>query len=722
MNMKFTQGPESKVNTVHALVTALTTNSTVAKGTDLMGVLGGESALASQYGAGMKDFFASRSENQKKAANLALATAGSASNFADPYAEMRTIASNMMGAEAFSNAMNAGEVIRARAATIDLNTKASLQFDAAEKLYPTVSVGYGQESLEIPIDIAGVGNYNVSGNGHEAFEEMRPIPSILADSSFDAGDDLVMYPVCPTGDGAAANPNSTFFVPSSSFTPWDVSYDKGDLLGRMAHKTNYLKVGKINNIMSLSKAPGAPEFDNSDEIEASSMRVQSVLLRIKTKEAVDPVFVTLDTSGFANNALRPSNITTSEEKYATTMPISVPAQSLKLPDGTVTKAFKTLEDAGLKVFIGFELSVSYQRGTRTLSITSQPARIEYVLKDGNRLVPGHTNMPAELQTLITAQALEGSVEGIFPRYNHSNTNNSRYGITCVFAQQRKSFPVYRRQPISVKYPAQDKDTNSEVLNKLTNTMAGLVRRNMSHDAFRAADLHFNTLIENNGMKVVNINDDSSQIMPGQYFLTTTAINAKVSLLKEVSTLESKNTMENIQAVLVAKITDIITAIRVNSMIAAFREQDNLKEKYTVIAHSSLAPFLMTTGDVRSFGNKIDFEVVETNIDSQVGTMWVVPTSQTKDADIDIYGGMGICVAREMVVIEGQINQQNTRYRTLVTQPAYAHHSVCPVAGRLTITDIQKLLSDEGIIAQINKLLVQTSAPAAAKEISVEIPA
>lgn len=608
------------------------------------------------------------------------------------------------GMESFSASMEAGKINRHKAATLELNARGNRQWDAAEELFKTVTIGYADENLQLPIDVAGVGAYNVSGNVNESFEDLRPIASVLADDKFSSGDDLKLVPVYPAD---ANNPNRAAFVAEADYTPWDEAYEANDLLGREAHKTNYLAIRKANNLMSLCQAPGAPRFEQNDEIESGSIRLNSFLLKIKTKDGEG--FATLDTSTMSSTAMRPGTGLTSDEKRQIAFVINgMDVANLKTKVGAPTPLFKTLTDAGLQVFVQFEYSATYQRSTRALSPTVSPVTIAYVMKNGEKLVPGTAGMPADIQALITAQVVEASVHGVVLKMNHNNVNQSRYGTTVVFANTIKNYGVRRRNPISVKYPMQGDDTNADVLAQLIKQMDVLVTREMSHDAFRAAHGHFAYLYDNNGQQMVNINDDSSSVLPGQHFLNTTAVHSKFKLLEQVSTLDSKDALENIRAVLVNKIYDIITALRVNSNVAALKELDGRAEEYRVIAHSSMAPFLMNAGDYRTFGNNVKFEVVETNINSEKGLLWVVPKSNTKDDEIDIYGGMGICVTKELLVIEGAVTQADRQYRMLITQPAYQHHALSCVCGLAEIEDIAQLLSDEGLISAVNKHMVQVS--------------
>lgn len=653
--------------------------------------------------------------NQKNALASAIGSFADQS-FADRAAKFADMV-KVGGMESFSASMEAGKINRHKAATLELNARGNRQWDAAEELFKTVTIGYADENLQLPIDVAGVGAYNVSGNVNESFEDLRPIASVLADDKFSSGDDLKLVPVYPSD---ASNPNRAAFVAEADWTPWDEAYEANDLLGREAHKTNYLAIRKANNLMSLCQAPGAPRFEQNDEIESGSIRLNSFLLKIKTKDGEG--FATLDTSTMSSTAMRPGTGLTSDEKRQIAFVINgMDVANLKTKAGAPTQLFKTLTDAGLQVFVQFEYSATYQRSTRALSPTVSPVTIAYVMKNGEKLVPGTAGMPADIQALITAQTVEASVHGVVLKMNHNNVNQSRYGTTVVFANTIKNYGVRRRNPISVKYPMQGDDTNADVLAQLIKQMDVLVTREMSHDAFRAAHGHFAYLYDNNGQQMVNINDDSSSVLPGQHFLNTTAVHSKFKLLEQVSTLDSKDALENIRAVLVNKIYDIITALRVNSNVAALKELDGRAEEYRVIAHSSMAPFLMNAGDYRTFGNNVKFEVVETNINSEKGLLWVVPKSNTKDDEIDIYGGMGICVTKELLVIEGAVTQADRQYRMLITQPAYQHHALSCVAGLAEIEDIAQLLSDEGLISAVNKHMVQVSGstnPAGVQKVEV----
>lgn len=628
-----------------------------------------------------------------------------ASDFEKRLATEQTQIAKSAGFESFSAALTEGAVARQKTATIELNAEANRQFKAAEAMYPTVFIGYDETMLELPIDIAGVGQYNVGGNVYDQFEDLRPIPSILADSSFTSGDDLKLVPVFVDDE---TDPSYDRFVDKALWEPVQETYDQNDLLGREPHLTNYLAPVKLGNLMNLCRAPGTPKWENNDEIEASSIRITSLLFKIKTKDG-EGVY-TLDTSAFPSNAMRTANhLNSKSARQLILKSEGTPVTAFKDKDGKdASDLFKSLGE-DLSAFLQWDIRLEYHRDTRTLSPTITPdVTIHHVVDaKGNRLIAGTSKVPAETQALIKAQAVEASIAGYKLAMNHNNVNWSRYGQTIVYANTLKQYNVRRRQPISVKYPMSNDDTNTEVLAKCIRDMGLVISRNMTHDAFKFAIRHFDYLVENNGKKVVPINDDSNDVLPGQHFFATTAADETINLKKATSTLDSKDALANIQAVLVNKITDVITDIRVRSGFAAVKEIDGRNEEYVIVAHAVLAPYLMTSGDVRTFGQNVKFSVIETNVDTEIGRFWIFPKSETRDGNIDAFGGMGVCVAKELLVIEGDVRMDERQYRMQICQPAYEHHSTGCIAGRVYIEDIEELMNDGGVLSAINRHLQST---------------
>lgn len=607
---------------------------------------------------------------------------------------------NIDGAESFSLQLDEGAVATQKVATVELNTRPNQQFAAAEAMYPTIKIGYDEQTLEIPIDVAGIGNYNFSGNSYESFEEMTPITSILSDSSFNSGDDLKMVPVYPKDP---TNSERTRFVDETEWPTKDVVYDQDDLLNREPHLTNYLKIGKIGNLMNLCRAPGSTKWDNTDEIEASSIKVQSLLFKIKTAKGEG--LYKLDTSRFSGNAMRAqTGLLAKSKRGLTLLTNGESVESFKDKDGVACDLFDALGD--IKAFLQFTLTATYHRDTRVMEITTSPhVTISHVIQDDVRLKVGTPKVPDDVAALIAGLDLEASIYGIEFKMNHNNLNRSRYGTTIYYSNTTKPYSINRRSPISVKYPMDTKDTNSEIIDKCVKQINTVITRNMSHDAIRAAEAHFERLIPMDGQKVVSANDESSNILPGQHFLRTVAYLGHLNISKETSTRDSKDALANVRAVLVNRVYDAITAIRIRSDFSALKEVDGRKEKYTVVAHAALAPFMFSQGDTRTFGQGIEFDIVETNIDSQKGNIWIFPESQTKDGNIDVFGGFGFCLSRELVVIEGDVRMDEHQYRMMITQPAYEHHDTGCVIGKVVVEDIEDLLGNEGMLTNINRLLV-----------------
>ena len=609
------------------------------------------------------------------------------------------------GLEAFSLTLSEGSVAQQKAATIELNAESNCQFPGAEAMYPTVQIGYGETMLELPIDVAGVGTYNISGNGFDAYEEFRPIVSTLTDHTYDPGDDLKMVPVFVDDKNDSSY---KFFVPPAQWPARTEQYDSGDLLNRGSHLTNFLRPIKIDNLMNICRAPGSVAFQQDDEIESGSIRIQRVLFKIKTKDG-EGIFA-LDTSKFAGNAMRNgASLNSVSERQLILKTINTDPKLLTDKDGKdASSLFTSLGE--LKAGLQWQVTLTYNRDTRGITPTvSQEVSIHHVVDTkGNRLVAGSSKTDPATNTLINTQAVEASILGYELAFNHNNRNWSRYGQTIIYTSTNKQYYVRERTPLYVKFPMADDFTNSEVVAKCVKSMGMMISRNMTFDAFKQANEHIDYLMANNNKKIVNVNEVSNDVLPGQFYFNTTGRDDAMSLQDVVSTLDTKDALTNVQAALVNKITDVITDIRVRSGFSAIKEIDNRDEEYTIVAHAALAPFLITTGDVRTFGNNVKFKVIQTNVDTEIGNFWIFPSSQTKDGSIDAFGGFGFCVARELLVIEGDVRSSERQFRMLITQPAWQHHNTGVIGGRVRITDIQELLEGGGVLTSINKLLVKVS--------------
>lgn len=680
--------------------------ATIVKGGVTPSSLTGVESLSSVFGA--ENFSLGESNKMtygQRQATLSATKAVFDSNKFLARAKDRAELIKSAGFESFSLQLDEGSVAEQKAATIELNAEANRQFPAAEAMYPTVQIGYEDVMLELPVDVAGVGTYNINGNGFDAYEEFRPIVSTLTDETYNPGDDLKVVPVFVNDKKDKAY---TFFVDPALWPADTEHYDSSDLLNRESHLTNFLRPVKIDNIMNICQAPGAAKWQQDDEIESGSIRVKRVLFKVKTKDG-EGVFA-LDTSKFAGNAMRTGASLNSKSERQLILK-TVLTEPKALTDKSGKDATSLFASLGNNVpALQWQIQLTYNRDTRGINPTvSQEVSIHHVTDPkGNRLVANSSKTSDEVNELIANQAVEATIVGYELAFNHNNRNWSRYGQTVVYSSTNKQYYVRERTPLYVKYPMADDVTNSDVLSKCVKSMGLMISRNMTFDAFKEANEHIDYLMANNNKKIVNINEVSNDVLPGQFYFNTTARDDKFNLSKTVSTLDTKDALGNIQAALVNKITDVITDIRVRSGFSAIKEVDGREEEYTIVAHAALAPFLITTGDVRTFGQNVKFKVIETNIPTEVGTFWIFPTSTTKDGTIDAFGGLGFCVSRELLVIEGDVRMSERQFRMMITQPAYQHHSTGVIAGRVVIEDIADLMAGGGVLTSINKLLVEVS--------------
>lgn len=617
------------------------------------------------------------------------------------------------GAEAFSNTLSVGDIARSKAATVELATSNDKQLPAAELAYPTVKVPYNMDVFSLPIEVPGIGTFRQGNNSNDSFEQMRPIATTLTDSSFTTGDDLVLIPVYNDDPSDDANVNADKFVDSAKWTPWDHVYETDDVLGRRNHLTNFIKVGRIPNIMSTMAGPGMKNWSEEDELDEGATAVKSLMIELKTSAGNGVFrFALADSSG---NTLRPNADLNSKDSRSINwgsrrVEITELFDQQKKNEAALA-LFKPLTDKGLRVFLDVQLDVKYSRNTREWVSSVSPIAIHHVVNEqGVKMAPGASNTPKEITALIRGLKLEGTVGGLEVNSQHANTNWSRQGMTIRFGTAKRDFNITRRTPLAFHYTHDEKDTNQTYLKKAIDKVSFINKRNKTHDAFRALHAHFEKLLPLNGQTNMDINDDSNNIMPGMYFLNVTAIRTEIDFLNSVLVRESTNVLEGVRAVLQNKLQDIITAIQVRSNVAAMKEIDGRKEEYVILLHTAFAPYIMEAGDFRTFGDKerIDFKVETTNVDTMLDKIYVFPKSETSDNYIDVFGGVGFLLEKEMTVIDCPVHNRTEQLRQVVSLPQYTHHSTGVIMAQINLKNAAELLSGEGILSNITKYMVKVS--------------
>ncbi len=601
------------------------------------------------------------------------------------------------GTEGFSAANYAGSATKMKAASITLNALAHRQTPAAEALFPTVSIPYQDEQLEFTVRTAGLGRYTFGASAYERGSDLRPVMSLIREGKYFMDDTLLLVPVYPEDSASAER---KFFVKSDVFTPVDHSYGKADALGRKTHKTSYLKVpNRIPNLLGLCEAPGQIPFDTTDEIEANSLRINSVLVSavVGASGSAAKQF-TLDTSTMSQSSFGISSMAHSSDDRQLNLRIAgLPASALRNKDGSEAD-FSALQPNGAVVYFALSVSGNYQRQNNTLDLATGVFDIDYIV-DANGVKHMADTDNSTIKALY-AQFSDGNIEGVLPQANHTNINRNNFGYRVEVFDAHKVLKIRRQTPVSVRYPVAKEDTNEESLNFAIEQMAAVLNAQTTTAAFVAAEKHFNYVSSISGSAIIG-NEQASNVMAGQHFVNATAMHRDMKLADVVSTENSEDAFDNVSAAICNNLTEIAAALATNSGMAAISEYTRAPLKWKIVSHQNLGRYLMRSGDARTLGGYQDFEIELTNIDTMIGKFYIVPKSETTGDTIDPLGGIGVCVSKEHVVVTGNVTRNNKDFGTVMTQASFEHNPLCPVIGLLEILDAKDALAAEGLINHVS---------------------
>ena len=602
------------------------------------------------------------------------------------------------GLEGFSLQNFKGSQADLKAANMTLNAQAHLQTPAAEAMFTTISVKYEDEGAELVVRAAGLGTYAYGNTAWQSASELRPIFGLLRSGDMYRDEVLDLHPVYSED---ADSETREFFAPASLVAPTAVTYMNGDAYGREGHLTQYLKVPTtIPNLLGLTQAPGQRPWTATDEIESNSITVNSIALAAKVGNADKNFFIS--TVSMSNNAFNPISANQSSDDRGLNLNLRhYPGFSVQDKDGnsigeTLFAAFKT---AGYEPLLNISVTGIYQRQRAELQLNAGTVTIDTMreISSGRLVSFGRSNVQekALIKTFAT-----GSVVALKPSFNVSNTSRGNFGYRIEVFDARKHLSVQRRSPISVKFPISKDDVNQDSLNFAIEQMSVVINNQCSRSAFDKAADHLKYITSIDGEPPVG-NNQGSNVLAGQHFVSAAAVNRSFKLRDVVSAVDSTSVFDAVCSAITNEISDITAALNTKSGLAAIAEYGGTgKIEWTVIVHQNLNRFIMRSGDARTIGNDQVLHVVETNFDSQIGQILIIPKNTSTSDTINPLGGVGVCVSKENILVQGNVTRDQQDFGVVMTMPVYKHWALCPIIGSLAIEDAKDFLGDEGLLTQL----------------------
>lgn len=596
------------------------------------------------------------------------------------------------GLEGFSQQNHPGSEVELRAANMALNSKGQLQNASAEALFPTHTIAYQEEGIELKVRAAGIGSYVYGADAWTAASELRPIFSLLRTGEVFKHNLLRLFPVYDENADT-----KELFVDEAKVAPGVSDYPASDAYGRTNHETQMLRIPvTVNNYLALCQAPDQRAWTSTDEVESNSLTLERLMLEFKLDGTDSVAFV--DTTGMSNVSFGPTSNGQSSDDRALNLTVrNISVKALLDDEGNPVgeELFKDAIAAGYEPVLTFTVNGNYQRQTNELSLLAGQVSISGLRTKAGNTVTRATATDEQLD--ILASLTEGKVSGAAIYAGVSNTSRGNFGYRIEVYDAIKHLHVRNGSPISVKYPVDSSDVNQSSLDYAIDQMAVALNSYRSRAAIDAANTHIDYITSINGAPVV-ANAQGSNVLAGQHFVSATAVRRELDLKEAVSTVDTAGVFEAVSAAVTNEISDIIAALRNNSGLASISEYGQVEAtEWTVVAHSNIARFIMRQGDARTLGLDLPAEVVATNLDSEVGKIIIVPKASSGQ-EIDPIAGIGVCVSKENVVVKGDVQRDQQHYGVMMTMPSFKHHALNPVVGTLTIKDAEKFLTNETMLA------------------------
>lgn len=627
------------------------------------------------------------------------------SDLVEVYRDATATFSKVAGLEGFSMENYKGEEKDIRAANITLNAQTQLQTKAAEALFASVGIGYHEEGATLIVRAAGLGTYAYGNTAFQSGSDLRPIFGLLRSGEMYQEEVLQVWPVYDEDPDAETH---DLFVDKAKIAPEQKKYMAGDAYNRQPHLTQMLKVpSTIPYFIGLTQTPGQRPWDATDELESNSISVRKLLVEGTIGTAAATFFI--NTSAMSNNTFGVGGqIQTSDDRQLRLQIKQLPGFSVTDKDGKEIgeTLFKTFKDAGFQPLLSVTLTGNFQRQTGELVLQSGSATVFALQSIANPKLVIKIGAGDDAQKALI-RSVKGQVTGAATTQNVTNINRGNFGYRIEVYDVYKHLSVQRRSPISVKYPVGSDDTNQQSLNNALEHMSVVINNQCSKQAFIEADKHIAYVKSINNSPVVS-NTQGSEILAGQHFVTATSVNRSLKLQDVISAIGTADIYDAISAALINEVADIVAALNTRSGLAAIAEygSTNVKDKWTVVVPQNLARFMMREGDARSIGPISNLEIVVTNFDSEVKRMIIVPYNDSNSEVINPLAGIGVCVTKENIVVQGNVTRNNTDYGVVMTLPTYKHWALNVVIGTLTIEDADQFTSDDSPINKVARQRVR----------------
>lgn len=557
--------------------------------------------------------------------------------------------------------------------SIAFNVQASRQDDFSETFYPTVVVSPDNGGLDIAVDRTTVFNairHQTSGKTTDF--KQRNLVEAAADATILADESTALVPfIQDNGE------NEHVFLEDTLVAPHFRKVAGVDV------KTAPLKIGENINLLGVSQHPqliGAGIIDHTDAIDAR-MYLDKLYLRIADQDVLR-----FNVSRLPRNAF-----VKSVEGTAREMALNFRSDALVLNaettavDGAEPAALQAVRDSNYRVRLSLNVTGHAHVEFGSVQVYSAPVTVsEIVDEDGNQI-----SMTAGAGLAIV-QGLSGlTVIGYELQAARTNSNRRTRGLLLNNIREVERFAIPLGAPISAPSPigsdrdardldalisaARIRNSNNAVttlLNYADTLRAFVVNRRLGHG---------HPAIEGTGRHLV---------VP---FFEEMDLNVKDA----INSIKSKDRAEDISAVLINAIRDIVYRMYRNSGYQAALDASSFGGKKPILlvgTDTIIVRHLMVQGDSRTFGIAFEDAKIVTTLDSRMDNKIVLSLArQSTDGQPDPLS-FGTHAWIPELTSSIMVARDGATYQEAMVQPRSRHINNLPIMAVINVTGLEDVLT------------------------------
>ena len=557
--------------------------------------------------------------------------------------------------------------------SIAFNVQASRQDEFSETFYPTIVVSPENGGLDISVDKITVFNaIQHQTTGKTTDFDQRNLVEAVADATILADESTALVPFIQTGQ------NEHVFVDPAKVAPHIRQISKVDI------ETAPLKIGEKIDLLGVSQHPqlvGAGIIDHTDAID-SRIYLDKLYMEISDGGSV----MRFQVSRLPRNAFLKSIEGADRE-----MALNFRSETLALNidtvavDGSLPPEIQTVRDNNYTVRLSINVTGHAHVEFGTVQIYTAPVTVsEIVDEDGNQI-----SLNAGGGLAIVNALADLKIIGYELSASRTNSNRRTRGLLLNQNRETERFAIPLGAPISAPSPiGSNRDARD-----LDSLIAAARIRN-SNNAVTTLLNYADTL------RAMVMNRRLGYGHPaiegiGRHQVVPFFEEINLDLATVINSVKSKDRAEDISAVLINAIRDVVYRMYRNSGYQAALDSSSVggkKPKLLVGTDTVIQRHLMVEGDNRTFGLAFEDAKVVTSFDVRMDSKIILTFSRQSSDNFADALSFGTFAFIPELVSSLMVQRGGSFFQEALVQPRGRHINNLPIMAMINVSGLEDVLT------------------------------